>query len=104
MILKAAVITALKRSFGKGMSLHMSVILFIGGKGVSLTETPLDRDPLDRDPLDTDPPDRDPRAVKSRQYASYWNVFLFVDMCLRLIDLTTNQLAILYQTGVWPRV
>ena len=99
MILKAAVITALKRSFGKGMSLHMSVILFIGGKGVSLTETP-----LDTDPLDTDPPDRDPRAVKSRKYASYWNVFLFVDMCLRLIDLTTNQLAILYHTGVWPRV
>ena len=44
---------------------------------------PLDRDPLDRDPLDRDPPgqrppmDRDPHVVKSRWYASYWNVFLF---------------------------
>ena len=37
-------------------------------------------------------------------YASYWNAFLFVNMCLRLIDLTTNQLVMLYQTGVWPRV
>ena len=30
------------------------------GKGVSLTETPLDIVPLDRDPMDRDPPDRDP--------------------------------------------
>ena len=28
-------------------------------RGVSLIETPLDRDPLDRDPLDRDPLDRD---------------------------------------------
>ena len=37
-----------QRSCGKVMYLHLFVILFTGG--VSLTETPLDRDPLDRDP------------------------------------------------------
>ena len=65
------------------------------------TETHLDKDPLDRDPLERDPLDRDPLdrtspgqrppldrdppppqtetpcMVKSGQYASYWNAFLF---------------------------
>ena len=42
--------------------------------GVSLTETPLDRDPPDRDSLDRDPP----HTLKSGRYASYWNAFLFL--------------------------
>ena len=64
-------------------------------KGVSLTETPLDRDPpprqrppgqrdhLDRDPLNRDPLDRetpldrDSQTVMSRWYSSHWNAFLF---------------------------
>ena len=51
-------------------------------RGVSLTETPLDRDPPGQRPAPlTDPPDRDPphgqSTVTSGRYASYWNAFLF---------------------------
>ena len=49
--------------------------------GISLTETPLDRDPpLERPPGQKHLPptgQRPPRTVKSGRYASYWNVFLF---------------------------
>ena len=35
-------------------------------RGVSLTETHLDKGPLDRDPLDRDPLDRDPSEQRPR--------------------------------------
>ena len=48
---------------------------------VQRAETALDRDPPDRDPPDRDPPGQrhypPHHMVMSRQYASYWNVFLF---------------------------
>ena len=36
-----------------------------GWGGVSLTETPQDRDPLDRDPQDRDPPGQRPRTRRN---------------------------------------
>ena len=68
-----------KEVWGKVMFLHLSVILFTGGRGslsgglcpggalcrvggVSVRETPYR--------------DRDPHTVKSGRYASYWKVFL----------------------------
>ena len=89
------VITAHKRSFGQGLSVHRGV----PGQRLPRPETPpgqrplhlLDRDPPDRDspgqrpPLDRDlptswtetPRTETPRPLKSGWYASYWNAFLF---------------------------
>ena len=62
------------------------------GRGVSVTETPLDRDspsrqrppwtetppsPVQRPPDRDPPPPIPPRTVKIGRYASYWNAFLF---------------------------
>ena len=77
------------------MFLHLSVILFTGGRGVSVRETLPDRDPPSRDPLDRDSPDRPPwtetppdrppcretppprHTLTSGWYAPYWNAFLY---------------------------
>ena len=54
----------------------------VPSKGVSLIETPLDRDPPVHRPLWKRPLDRDPSwtetplMVKSGRYTSYWNAFL----------------------------
>ena len=50
--------------WGRVMFLHLSVSHSVHRGGVSLTETPLDRD-------------LPPQLVKSGQYVSYWNAFLF---------------------------
>ena len=86
-----------KRSCGKVMFLHVSVILFTGGS-LCQGDPPPDRDPprtetpplpwtetppsLDRDPpfpgqRPPSPGQRPPRTVTSGRYASYWNAFLF---------------------------
>ena len=95
-----SVITTRKRSLVQGNIFTGVCQSFCSqGEGVSLTETPLDRDPprqrppwtetpLDRDPwtetllhLYREPLDRDPPptiTVESGQYASYWNSFLLI--------------------------
>ena len=101
-----------QRGCGKVMFLHVSVILFTGGRQVPVRETspdrapPPDTAPLDRDsPLGQIPPDREPprqrtlpdrdplwtetpwtetlpRTVTSGRYASYWNAFLLGNIFL----------------------
>ena len=59
------IVTARKRSYWAVMFLHLSVILFTGGRGLCQGD-PRKVTPLDREPW-KDPPDRDPRTETSRQ-------------------------------------
>ena len=61
------------------------------------TETPLwTKTPLTKSPLDRDPPwTETPCAVKSRQYASYWNAFLFNHATKRLAIVHTSHCALI---------
>ena len=65
------------RSCGKVMFLHLSVILFTGGRGVWQTPQKQPSPPVAEPPLQNrhpNPPPRDSHC--SGQYASYWNAFL----------------------------
>ena len=77
----------------QGNVLHVSVILFTGGRGVSVRETPgqrppwtetsLDRDPLGRDPLGRDPPGQRPPGLRPPDrnppgQRPPWNAFLLI--------------------------
>ena len=64
-------------------------------RGVSLTETPLDRDPLDRNPI---PVERSPCTLKSGRCASYWNAFLF---SMRTVLLALSQSFRSVDIDVW---
>ena len=82
-----------QRSCGKVMFLHLSVILFTGGmsvpacitlcpggvsdKGVSVQGVSVQGSLSRRVSVRETPLDSDPHMVTSRQYASYWNAFLF---------------------------
>ena len=74
--IKFFLVTARKRSLGKVIFLHVSVILFRGHMtrryllGGSLSRGSLSRQSLSRE---TCPPS----TVSCRWYASYWNAFLF---------------------------
>ena len=72
-----SIFTVHNSSCGKVLFLHLSVILFTGGRGVfGQTPTPLGRHPLhgQTPPRQTIPPP--PNGRCSGWYASYWNAFL----------------------------
>ena len=70
------IITARKRSLGQG-NVFTAVCHSVHREGVSLTETPLNRDHQDRSHWTETPLDRDPPTVMIGRHTLYWSVFLF---------------------------
>ena len=78
------IVTARKRSCGKVMFLHLSVILFTRGglsRGVSVRGCLCPGMSLSRGVSVRETP----HTVKSGRYASYWNAFLFINSFTREI-------------------
>ena len=89
-VLGKHIITVRNSSYGKVMSLHLSVILFTGGvhpptprqtpprQTPPWADTPPQWTPaLGRHPLVRQPPPNHPDGHCSRRYTSFWNAFLF---------------------------